>query len=225
MVESLKEAFALNTELPGLPEGLPEAVMKIVKKGKMEQHEFWSLLESGEAIGLLQLTDVIRNGDNEELKKRINAVWAFFQGGQRRNDWEINHKKIKGTIMTYIGNHNSMPTVAVIARDAGLSRVTITNHLKEFSHDEFFAEEANKYRLAFFGMLDLLIGEAMMGNMQAIKTYIDVFKFAAKHSGNAGSFSFAGIAEEKKPIEITLDLNGGRLPLGQDKPVILKEGA
>ncbi|MCB9231272.1 MAG: hypothetical protein H6581_06405 [Bacteroidia bacterium] len=190
MVESLKEARALKTGLTGLPADLPEAVTAVIRKGKMEHHEFWAMLESKDIVELLRVTDTIRDGSDPELKKQIESVWAYFQKGQRRHDWEVNHKRIKAAILSCIGEKNCMPSVAQIGKETGISRVTITNHLREFSQNEFFGDEVNKYRLAFFGMLDLLIGEAMHGNMQAIKTYIDVFKFAAKYSDCPGNFMF-----------------------------------
>jgi predicted transcriptional regulator len=67
-----------------------------------------------------------------------------------------------------------MPSNAEIARKTGLSRSTVREHLNNYTHNPLHKEQEPIYGLMNEKVVAVIMKEALKGNMQAARLYLDV---------------------------------------------------
>jgi DNA-binding transcriptional ArsR family regulator len=119
-------------------------------------------------------------------QKVINRVSKEMAECIRRETYEVNHGNIKAAILNHLADKKNMPTVEKIAKAAGLSRQTVTKHLKDFDMSAYFPDECRKYQIAFMGIMDALLSKCMSGDVKAMRLYFEIMAFSSKRNPQAG---------------------------------------
>lgn len=91
----------------------------------------------------------------------------------RRQDWEINHIRIKAFIRNYLIEKRGMPSVTTISNELNISRVTVYEHLNEGISGEFYAEKMKEIEYMTLDILQLLYLKLIEGNVMAGKIWLD----------------------------------------------------
>jgi hypothetical protein len=95
----------------------------------------------------------------------------------RRDRWHANKARIEQTITNYILEQSRLPTPNEIMSKTGLSRVTISKHLKEGVGADYYRAEVETYRLLTTRVLAALYNQGMKRNdVRALKVFLDYFK-------------------------------------------------
>lgn len=66
-----------------------------------------------------------------------------------------------------------MPTIINLSKLIGLSRQTVTKHLKVFKENELYKEHKAQFQILGTSVLKQLFKLAMQGNVQACKIYLE----------------------------------------------------
>lgn len=91
----------------------------------------------------------------------------------KRQDWEINHTKIKAFMRNWLLENRSVPAVATIAKELELSRQTVYEHLNEGMTNEFYQERMKHMEYLTLDILQLLYQRLLDGNAVAGKIYLE----------------------------------------------------
>lgn len=95
----------------------------------------------------------------------------------RRTRWQVNKTRIENVIHNYILTKNRIPAHCEIEERTGLSRQTISKHIKEGVTSNLYQEELNSFRLMTMNLLGCLYKLGIeRKDVRAIKVYLDYFK-------------------------------------------------
>ncbi|HXB41432.1 MAG TPA: hypothetical protein VNZ49_12875 [Bacteroidia bacterium] len=120
-----------------------------------------------------------------ELDKYFNRAIRFTEvngneemgGIIKRERWYINESKINVFVNNYLAKNRFVPSTADIARDTGLSRVTIQKHLKERKDTEYYKEQKETLSGLTNSVLCQLYKIGIEdSNVKALKVFVDYFK-------------------------------------------------
>jgi len=102
----------------------------------------------------------------------------------RRDRWDVNEMKIKNYIHNTLVTKRYLPDVSEISTATGLSRVTVTKHIKENSLSSYKEEQREKYRMLNSTALNQLYYLAFQNaDVKALKMFIELTKDTAGSSG------------------------------------------
>lgn len=90
--------------------------------------------------------------------------------------WTTNHLKIKKAIDDCIRKEYLMPSAYQIAQNTGLSRQTISKHLKEFDLHDLYQDELKSYELASNMLLDRILAMSVKGDLKAMKFFVNTIE-------------------------------------------------
>lgn len=102
----------------------------------------------------------------------------------RRQDWEINHFRIKVFIRNHLLEKRGMPSVTTISSDLNISRVTVYEHLNEGISGEFYAEKMKEMEYMTLDILQLLYLKLIEGNVMAGKIWLDYMSRMQQSTSN-----------------------------------------
>jgi len=137
-----------------------------------------------------------KDGIQGGTAKKLRGILKLFEGHRqeanigggvkdaRRQDWEINHIRIKAFVRNYLIAKRCMPTVTTIASELNISRVTVYEHLNEGIRGEFYAEKLKEMEYMTLDILQLLYLKMIEGNVMAGKIWLD---YMAKMQHGAGN--------------------------------------
>ncbi len=133
----------LAQSLPAHIEGL---LAKVIETNKMSMEDIWNLTEEQKkkiatifTAGLLTLKD-------QDREAFLDKTDALISEKSRNEIWERNHYCILNVISWQTIQNRQIPTIKTIADETGLSRVTVTKHLKEYYDSETFKEKETTYK-------------------------------------------------------------------------------
>lgn len=170
----------------------PEDEKTIIDRFKTVE-DFENFKKEGDAVLFNKVRDRIvdylnkainsNSGEQEKYFRKLEKwVKADEQGEEsllsvRRLEWQINSNKIKKHTIESLKNYNRLPTHNELEDLTGLSRTTISKHIKEGTSSEFYKEELMEYKLLTTQVLNHLfkIGTSQ-SNVKALKVYLDYFK-------------------------------------------------
>jgi len=152
------------------------------------------------------LEDLIRTIEKDNSKssdgitggtvKKLRSKLEYFSGHEhegsisggvkdmRRQDWEINHIRIKSFIRNYLIENRGMPSVTTISSELGISRVTVYEHLNEGINGEFYAEKMKEMQYMTLDILQLLYLKLIEGNVMAGKIWLDYMSRMQQNTSN-----------------------------------------
>jgi hypothetical protein len=159
-----------------------------MKKEKSLQKLSISDILKKEKITLIDL-ESLTDEEQRELYRRFNTMYHEAKGTEKDNLlikadeiikpqtknglWEANHNNIIAFIHNGIVVNNMMPTIVDLMEKTGLSRQTISKHLKEFKEHELYKEHKAQFQILATSVLKKLFHLSMGGNVQASKIFLD----------------------------------------------------
>ena len=145
--EILDKSYLLEEDLIGLTEE------------ELEELEF----HAGTSVNKLDGIENLRQG---------NRYSVLFNNRVKNQLWENNHNLILGTIDQLMRELFRMPSTTEIAKETGLSRVTINKHLREFKSSSEYKKEINRFELMKNSLLARMYNFACQGDMKAAQIFL-----------------------------------------------------
>ena len=90
----------------------------------------------------------------------------------KNQTWEMNHARLTYAIQTLIDRDGIMPPVQIIAEEAGLSRQTVYEHLRDFNQSTLYQNQIQAYRMLGAQVLATLSQLALRGDVKAAKVFL-----------------------------------------------------
>jgi len=112
----------------------------------------------------------------QELNDYVEKIEGIVPGKTdlRHQQWDLNHTEIARVISNFIKTNNRPPTKNEIAKETGLSRQTVSVHLKEFNQTEYYQEERQKFKMLSHRVLSKVYQHACTGNMKAARLFFEM---------------------------------------------------
>jgi hypothetical protein len=149
------------------PKKLPEGAVTEEEYNRMEPHK--------KRYYLNQQRQQINHLDTE--RERLLAHMEDISDEDSKNrTWENNHRTITYCIAQSVYNYGRMPTQNEIAKQTLLSRKTVQKHLSEYHTHPLFGQHLEYFQFMGHRVMGSLLKLCMEGNVQAIKTYIDLMQ-------------------------------------------------
>lgn len=125
----------------------------------------------------------------DKFFKRIDTFYSIHKPEileeNRRTQWQVNRSRIEVAINNAILKSNRLPTHCEIAYSTGISRVTVSKHLKDGFASDKYKEEMEAYRVMTPTIINALYKMAIQqGNLKAMRLFLDYFK-----DGNSSTVS------------------------------------
>lgn len=93
------------------------------------------------------ITSKLNTSKDEELDALIYKIDEILPLSTKNQLWEHNHVKISIALSKLMQDYGLMPTKNQIAKETGLSRQTIFNHIKEYSSNPLYLKEVEQFKL------------------------------------------------------------------------------
>ena len=115
--------------------------------------------------------NTVKGEDFDELVFKLDEVMPTSVKNQI---WERNHNTITATISNLMQEYGRMPTASEIATESGISRQTITKHLREYGNNTLYLEKKEQFRFMTDKVLAKVFQFAVNGDIGAAKLYFNV---------------------------------------------------
>lgn len=179
----------------------------LLEKPRVTKDDVASLLtkEESEEFGPY-LTDLINRKKGNELQHFLEQISDITPQSTKNQLWENNHYKITIGISKLMEEYGKMPTMNQIAEETGLSRQTISKHLKDYQAHPLFVEERMKFKFMADRVLAKIYKVAVSnGDVKAAKLYFDVVGYLGNESGNTTAVNTQNNYIQINQIKITQD--------------------
>lgn len=109
-----------------------------------------------------------------ERDKLIEKIELIIPANTKNQFWENNHFLISKAIAKLMREYGFMPSKSAIAQETGLSRQTVTKHLKDYkTHPEYIAE-MEQFKFMAPKIMTNVFKFASNGDMKAARLYLEV---------------------------------------------------
>jgi len=165
----MKKKELVSASLSGIDKKI--AVLLGQKKISMEDLENFDIDERryfGEVC--TQMLEVLKDEQRDILLEKIEAC---MPAGNRQQIWEYNHQAITQAISRLTLRYGCMPNKTDLADETGLSRQTITKHLKEYKTHPQYVEEMEQFKMMAPEVMANLFRLAVRGDIRAARLYLD----------------------------------------------------
>lgn len=130
------------------------------------------------------LTKLLNEKKGDELANFIEQISDIIPQGVKNQLWENNHYRITLAITKLMEDYGKMPTKNQIAEESGLSRQTISKHLKNYQTNPLYAEEMQKFKFMADRVLSKVYKIAIScGDVKAARLYLEVLGYLGNQSG------------------------------------------
>ena len=120
------------------------------------------------------LTERLNSLKGKELDKFIEKIDSLIPQSGRNALWEKNHATITANIANGMQEAGRMPSMYELEKKTGLSRQTISKHLKEYATHPLFLEQAEQFKFMNEKVLANLFKYAINGNVKAARLFFEV---------------------------------------------------
>ena len=149
-------------------------IEKLLAKPKITLSDVSELKGERKKEVTAMLNEKLNTLKGRELDKFIEQVEVLIPPSGRNSLWERNNTMILATIANSIQDNNRMPTTGELETLTGLSRQTISKHLKEYSTHPLFLEQAEQFKFMHAKILANLFKYAVTGNVKAARLFLEV---------------------------------------------------
>ena len=111
----------------------------------------------------------LRDAERDDFLKKIEPIML----DSNQQVWEYNHQAITDAISRFTEEHGSMPTRNQLAEETGLSRQTISKHLKEYQSHPGHAEQIEQFKMMAPRLMAKVFQSATKGDIRAAKLYLE----------------------------------------------------
>jgi hypothetical protein len=114
--------------------------------------------------------------DKEFLAGHAEAALEPAQelDSQQSHQWEENHLKIIDCVHKYMQSNYRTPSITFISESTGISRPTVSKHMRSFTAQPDFTEHAAIYKLMVTDILRQLYSQSIYGSVKAARLYMEV---------------------------------------------------
>ena len=124
------------------------------------------------------LTNLLNEKKGEELADFIEQISDIMNQSTKNQLWENNHYKITLAITKLLEDYGKMPTKNQISDEAGLSRQTVSKHLKDYQSHPLYVEEMQKFKFMADRVLAKVYKIAVSNSdVKAARLYFEVLKY------------------------------------------------
>src|ERR1700749_1967612 len=92
-------------------------------------------------------TKMLQNLRDTERDDFLNKIAHIIPESNQQQIWEYNHETITNAIARLTEQYGSMPTKSQLAEETGLSRQTISKHLKEYQANPGHTEQIEQFKI------------------------------------------------------------------------------
>ena len=164
----------MKTRKKGL-QRLTNSQLKIEKVFNLKQitENDLSILTKAEETQLFEkITTALNEAKGVERDNIIEKIDLIAGKEYRSQIWEYNHSTITSTIATLMQELGRMPAQREIATKSGLSRQTISKHIKEYSKHNLYLSEVENFRFMASKVLAKMFQFAVNGDTGAAKIFL-----------------------------------------------------
>lgn len=126
---------------------------------------------------------MLQNLKGEERDDFLNKIEAITPADNKQQVWEYNHQVITDAIAKLTEHYGCMPTKNNIAEATGLSRQTITKHLKEYKNHPAYAEQTEQFKIMVPKLMAKVYRAAVKGDIRAARLYFETVGAINKRQG------------------------------------------
>lgn len=148
-------------------------VSELMKKEIITKEELNSLSKDEQSELKEKLNDLILNSTGTKKDRAYKKTWELVDNETKNSLWEFNHVKIINTIHNELVNNFAMPTTSTLEGLTGISRQTISKHLKTFKDREFYGLQEQQFKIMKYSILKKLFKMSMEGDVKACKLYLE----------------------------------------------------
>lgn len=127
-------------------------------------------------------TEILNSLKGEEKKIFFSKIEQVVAVNFQNEFWEYNHRLITDAISKLMCTYCAMPSKSAIARETGLSRQTVTKHLKEYKTKSDYIEEMDRFNVMTSKVMASVGKSAMNGDMRASRLYLEMVGAVNKKS-------------------------------------------
>ncbi|NHA06463.1 hypothetical protein G7092_21825 [Mucilaginibacter sp. HC2] len=129
-------------------------------------------------------TQMLQNLKDRERDDFLNKIEPIMLDSNKQQVWEYNHQAITDAISKLTEEHGSMPTKNQLAEETGLSRQTISKHLKEYQTHPAHAEQIEQYKMMAPKLMAKVFQYAAKGDIRAARLYLETVGATGKQQNN-----------------------------------------
>jgi len=130
------------------------------------------------------LTKLMNEKKGDELADYIEQISDIIPQCTKNQLWENNHHRITVAITKLLEDYGKMPTKNQISAEAGLSRQTISKHLKDYQSHPLYVEEMQKFKFMADRVLSKVYKIAVSNSdVKAARLYFEVLGYLGNQSG------------------------------------------
>lgn len=108
--------------------------------------------------------------EKEEIYKK---VWNILDENVKNSIWEYNHESILQKMHNHLIENGRMPLMRDLENSTGLSRQTITKHLKEYKECQLYNDYKEQYKMLHSKVLDIVYKVSLTGDIRACKLFLE----------------------------------------------------
>ncbi len=149
------------------------SVSDILEKDKITKSDLDTLTDSERKELMKQFNTMYHEAKGVKKDKLFEKAFEIIDTHTKNSLWEVNHNNIIAYIHNGIVIDNKMPSIIALVEKTGLSRQTISKHLKEFKDNELYKEHKAQFQILATSVLKKLFHLSMGGNVQASKIFLD----------------------------------------------------
>lgn len=157
----------------------------LLKKQKVLRSDVDAILNNEEKDKFGRyLVDCLNEKKGDELADFVEKVSDILNQSTKNQLWENNHFKITLAITKLLEDFGKMPTKNQISEEAGLSRQTVSKHLKDYQSNPLYAEEMRKFKFMADRVLAKVYKIAVSNSdVKAARLYFEVLGYLGNQSG------------------------------------------
>ncbi|MBB6130381.1 hypothetical protein [Mucilaginibacter lappiensis] len=129
-------------------------------------------------------TQMLQNLKDTERDDFLNKIEPIMPESNKQQIWEYNHQAITDAISRLTEQHGSMPTKNHLAEETGLSRQTISKHLKEYQTHPGHAEQIEQFKIMAPMLMAKVFQSATKGDIRAARLYLETVGATGKQQNN-----------------------------------------
>jgi len=119
-------------------------------------------------------TQIVAQLKGVERDNFLDKMDLIVPASTKSDIWAYNHARISGAVSRYMRENGVMPAQNIIARETGLSRQTVFNHLKEYKHHPEHAAQMEQFIFMAPSVLANVFKHALNGDIKAARLYFQM---------------------------------------------------
>jgi len=114
----------------------------------------------------------------------LDKIESLMPPANKQQIWEYNQQVITEAIAKLMEKYGAMPNKTQIAQQTGLSRQTITKHLKEYQTNPGRADEMEQFKIMTSKLISKVFNFAVNGDIRAARLYLEAVGATNKRQSN-----------------------------------------